>query len=677
MPTFPVLHAILALYLSTACVLASAKEPLQLSGTAASHSLEEHLFWFRDPSGQLMLEDILNIDREGGFVKSRGFPSFGYTRDTVWIAFQAQQVNGPLGQWLLEITPAFLDQAVLFQVTPDGIIRHADQGDRQPWSGRALPWRHTLYPLTLPGDQTHTFYIRIQSTSSIAVNANLHRPYGFAANASSKMLLFGVALSLGLTVIGLSLILFLLLRQKIYLYLLFYIVSLTFCFAQLEGLIHFIVRPDFPLKLEWLQVIIQGIGLLAMTLLLCELTDLERQHPAIHTFLVRTAIAIMLIGMLPALFGLYHVSIPMLWAPIGLLVLATPFMIFFMRQKLGWIAFFYSAAFGLIAIGVLYRLLWVYGFTGPTPLSETHFLLSLSLHMALILAAMTGRYVQSESSLRQTSEQALLNTRESERRLESMVQERTAALEKTRDRLAASLKSERNAGLAQRRFLRMVAHEFRTPLSVIQMAADMIRGGASTVDTASHKNCDRIQQASERMASLIDQALREDRLDSIPWRANSAFIHLVELIQSSINYGNMVSSGRHRFEMECDDGLQVQGDHDLLLTMMNNIIDNAVKYSPANTIINLSAKRHEDGSASIRIADQGSGMTHHERDQVLDKYFRAERSLDVPGMGLGLYLVDRIARLHDARLDISSVPGQGTVFTVHFPTPSTPQEISS
>ena len=103
--------------------------------------------------------------------------------------------------------------------------------------------------------------------------------------------------------------------------------------------------------------------------------------------------------------------------------------------------------------------------------------------------------------------------------------------------------------------------------------------------------------------------------------------------------------------------------------MLNNIIDNSVKYSAENSSITIKAKQHSDQSVSIQITDQGFGMSKEELRQVLDKYFRADKATNIPGMGLGLYIVDRIVRMHNASLNITSTPGVGTTFDLLFPPP--------
>lgn len=672
------------LLLSGAC----RAEPLLLAEGQQFHSLKGHLHWYRDSSATLDVSDIIEKDRAGQFTATADFPSFGYTTDVIWIRFTLQGSVPQHNHWLLSVAPAFIDHVQLFHLKNGQIQDLGKQGDRESWSHRTVPWRHSLYELELPSEQATTFYLRLQSTSSIAVSAQLWESSVVVSKAGEKMLLFGLLMATGVLMTSLSLLFFILLRDRVYFYFMLYTLSLTYAVMQLEGVIHFIVKPDTPLHLEWLQVINQGIALIGMVLLLCEILKLREYRPQLQRWIAIGVISLAVIGCIPVLFGRYDISIATLWLPIGLMNITIPVAAFIFRKRIGAIAWLYCAAFSVIGINTIVRLGWVFGLSTPTRMSENIFPVVMLFHAVVLFITMATRYVQVDRSMRRATQQALKEVEKSERELQGVVSRRTAELdtanrnlasqldisqqystmlEATRDRLSMALEAERHASLEQRRFLRMVAHEFRTPLSVIDLAAEMISADPRTPDVHATTNCDRILQASQRMAALINQALREDKLDSAAWRKNSAFIQVADLLESAVHYGEMASGQRHKFQIKCDDDLLIQGDHDLILTMINNIIDNAVKYSPPGTTIEVSGQRNSDGAVSISIADQGPGMTSEELRQVLEKYVRADSSRNIPGMGLGLYLVDRIVRLHDATMDIKSAPGAGTRFTIVFP----------
>ena len=668
----------------------SAAAPAVLANDQQYLSLAGHLAWYRDNSGQKTIEEIVDIDRSGLFTEAAGQPSFGYTDDSIWLRFSLHYRETLQGPWLLAAAPAFLDHVNLFSVQNNRIEDLGIQGDREAWHQRAILWRHALYQLPPPEDGPTTFYLRLETTSSIAANLALWRQDAFTSHAGEAMLFYGALLSFGAMVCALSLLFLLFLKQSLYLYFFLYSLSYTFLVAQIEGVIHFIILPETPLHLEWLQVIFQATGLISITMLFSKITDLHIHHPRADKILIRSIGVASIIGVIPMLFSRYDISIPYYWIILATIAIGIPVFSVLLHKKIGLIAYMYASAFGIIAIGLLVRLAWVFGLSGPSSLSESNFMIIILVHIGIMFITLAMRYVQLEKHMRTARESALVSVRQSEKKLEKLVSQRTFELdqvnrsleqqlrisrqnsidlEKTHSRLSLALDAEKKSALEQRQFLRMVAHEFRTPLSVIQMATDLIASDPRTPDVHVTTNCERIQQASERMAAIINQALREDKLDSAEWRKNASFIHVGELLHNSVSYGEMISSGKRSFLIECDDETYLQGDYDLLLTMLNNIIDNSVKYSAENSSITIKANRHQDHSVSIKITDQGFGMSQEELRQVLDKYFRADKATNIPGMGLGLYIVDRIVRMHNARLSIDSTPGVGTTFDLLFPIP--------
>lgn len=667
-------------------------EPLVLEEGTQSLSLAGHLYWYRDADGGQSLEQIIQRDQAGQFTHDIDFPSFGYTDDVIWVRFAVLSDNLRHSRWLLSIAPSFLDHVQLFQITDNGVLDLGTQGDRETWDHRDVPWRHSVYELELPtgqqiNHQPSIFYLRIHSTSSIAVNAVIRETSDVISNAGKKMLLFGMLLAAGVMTAALSLLFFFLLRQRIYLYFMLYTLSVTFMAVQIEGVIHFIIQPTTPLHLEWLQIICQAIAAVSMTLMLCEIIDLKALHPRLYRAVLWISSSLAITACIPFMLGFYGLSISFLWACIALLCTAIPLIVFQQRHRLGYIAWLYIGSFAVLGASVLIRLSWVFGFLAQNKLYENFFPLVIILHILIVFLTMAVNYIQLNQRMRAATNEALVSIERSEKNLRALVVQRTeeldaanqhlatqltlskqnaTILEKARHRLGAALDTEKKSSLNQRQFLRMVAHEFRTPLSVIQMATDIISNDPRTPDVHAKTNCERIQQASIRMASIINQALQEDRLDNAEWRKNSAFIQVLELLTDGKQYGEMASGGRHKIELNCSKNLVIQGDRDLLLTMINNIIDNAVKYCPADSIIELSGEKKADDTVSITIRDHGPGMNEEDLQQVLDKYFRTG-SENVPGMGLGLYLVDRIVRLHNATLKIESPTDGGLSFTVVFP----------
>jgi len=662
--------------------------------------LSGHLHWLRDISTSQTLSDILLLDNTGAFQKASSYPSFGYTRDTVWVRFSlTNDSNEDLTRWL-NVAPAFLDHVQLYEIENDAlqaetqrgaqtknIIDHGVLGDHQPWSGRIIQSRFSVFPLLLPAGQSSTFYLKVSSSSSIAIEATLWAPSTYANVSSRDAMLYGTLITALSLLALLSLLFAALLKRKLFLHYFFYALSFAGTLAIFEGVVHLVVKPDESLQLEMLQVILQALTLISLTSLFATAVNTKTHLPRFSRTLSISSITYAIASFIPMLSGNIHISISMLWLGIAALYFLIPCVTFSLRNKVGKSALIYSAAFAVFALSASIRFIWVFGLSGPNILSENIAVIGVAIHMVILYIAIATRYVEVEKEMHLATDIALHTARKYNSELEAEVSQRTkeldeinqqlaaqlasseqsmAILEKTRVRLTTALDAEKHSTLEQRRFLRMVAHEFRTPLAVIQTAAEMIEGNATLDDSLREQNCRRIQLASGRMASLVDQALKEDKIDSAIWRKNAAWISANDLIVQSISHGDMLSAGRHQITRSlCPDHF-IQGDRDLLITLLNNIIENAVKYSPVGTEISVSTDVDSDLRLHIFIRDHGRGMSPEEQRQMLDKYFRADNTDDIAGMGLGLYLADQIAQLHDATLRIESILGQGTQVQISF-----------
>lgn len=218
----------------------------------------------------------------------------------------------------------------------------------------------------------------------------------------------------------------------------------------------------------------------------------------------------------------------------------------------------------------------------------------------------------------------------------------------------------------QRQFLAMASHEFRSPLAVIDSAAQLLELGFRAHPDAV-RGTQRIRRAVKRLSGFLENCLTEDRLDTRHWQlAGSEFV-LPDLIAAVVEQAGLVSA-RHCIEV-LDAGMpQVfYGDPPLLEVMLHNLLENAVKYSPQGGCINLRLGCNPQGALTICVSDQGVGIAPDELPRIFSKYMRGRGGGGVSGAGLGLYLVARIVALHHGRIEVFSVPGEGARFEVILP----------
>ncbi|CAO3420200.1 ATP-binding protein [Azospirillum doebereinerae] len=240
-------------------------------------------------------------------------------------------------------------------------------------------------------------------------------------------------------------------------------------------------------------------------------------------------------------------------------------------------------------------------------------------------------------------------------------------LTKAKELAETSAGLERAAGEAQRQFLAMITHEFRTPLAVISIAAQYL--GLKAEDPAAQERLARVGRAVRHMNGMIDACLLDDRIEGAGLLLRSDILDLKALVRRVVDAAQ-AAAPNHVFTIAAEDLPEnlraTAGDEQLLGMALSNLTENAVKYSRPGSVVAVSLKG--DGSdAVLCVADQGPGISNGERDRIFEKYYRCAGTGRVPGAGLGLYLTRRIVAAHGGTVGVRNRPGGGALFTLRLP----------
>jgi len=212
----------------------------------------------------------------------------------------------------------------------------------------------------------------------------------------------------------------------------------------------------------------------------------------------------------------------------------------------------------------------------------------------------------------------------------------------------------------QRNFLSMVGHEFRTPLSIIASAGQVLDLSEDDAPELA-----KIRRAVGRMTQLIESCLADDRLDSAALLYRPTLADISGLVGQDCADAGLRTDGRViRFRGQA--GVQAVCDRTTLSVAVTNLLDNALKYSPAGQPVEVTVEAR-GGAARIEVADRGPGVPADERQAVFEKFYRATGVEAAPGAGLGLYLVRRIVTLHKGAVDVLDREGGGALFRIELP----------
>jgi PAS domain S-box-containing protein len=240
--------------------------------------------------------------------------------------------------------------------------------------------------------------------------------------------------------------------------------------------------------------------------------------------------------------------------------------------------------------------------------------------------------------------------------------------------LAAALAAQQTANeqlqilnRAKGDFVSIVSHEFRTPLTVIQGFSAMMRDENFTILQMKEYATD-INMEAIRLSRLITEMLDLDRMESGKMQLNRELIDLHRFIENVVNL-IQPTAPHHSLLLDADPALpEFVADHDKLVQVVTNLVNNAIKYSPQGGPIRLTTAL-EGAQVHLRVADQGLGIPAEALEAIFDRYARIESRISrtIQGTGLGLSIVRQIVELHNGRVWAESTLGQGSVFHVLLP----------
>ncbi|WP_105386525.1 sensor histidine kinase [Neorhizobium alkalisoli] len=262
------------------------------------------------------------------------------------------------------------------------------------------------------------------------------------------------------------------------------------------------------------------------------------------------------------------------------------------------------------------------------------------------------------------SEQSLIEHRDE---LEKLVKARTAEVSRKNAELDRLLQQEREVNALQRRFVAMISHEFRTPLAIIDSAAQRLTRTktAVTSDYLSEKSA-QIKGAVARMVELMESILAAGRLRTGTIAIDRQPCSLAAVIDEAVKRRRDISA-THDIHFDVTSLPQsMPFDRDAVDRVISNLLSNAVKYSPHSSDIYIRGWQ-EEGWAKVSVRDTGIGMDVDDLPRLFEPYFRARSATGIAGTGIGLNIVREIIELHGGTISVTSEIGKGTTFTISLP----------
>jgi signal transduction histidine kinase len=219
-------------------------------------------------------------------------------------------------------------------------------------------------------------------------------------------------------------------------------------------------------------------------------------------------------------------------------------------------------------------------------------------------------------------------------------------------------------------FVSGVSHELKTPLTAIRMFAETLRMRRPTDPQMQDEYLDTIVNESERLSRLLNNVLDFSKIEQGNKQYQPEPCSLAEIVEVSAN-AMQYPLQQQGFELHVDttdDLPSVDVDRDAIEQAVLNLLTNAMKYSGESRDIDLRLSKC-NGDALIEVSDRGVGIEPEEQTRIFERFYRAHTPENdhIPGTGLGLTLVEHIAKAHGGRVTVQSVPTKGSTFSLHLP----------
>lgn len=235
--------------------------------------------------------------------------------------------------------------------------------------------------------------------------------------------------------------------------------------------------------------------------------------------------------------------------------------------------------------------------------------------------------------------------------------------------LAEDRTEARRVDAVRRDFVVNASHELKTPVGALALLAETVAEAADDPE-AVRRFAARMKVEADRLAVLVHDILQLSRVQVGESKEDFVPVDVRALVGEAVDRARTSATARDITIEVGGDPAVVLGDHDLLVTVVRNLLDNAVAYSEAGTRIGVGTTvREAEGVVEIVVVDQGIGIPPEALSRLFERFYRVDpaRSRDTGGTGLGLSIVKHVVADHGGEVTVWSEPGRGSTFTVRLP----------
>jgi heavy metal sensor kinase len=221
-----------------------------------------------------------------------------------------------------------------------------------------------------------------------------------------------------------------------------------------------------------------------------------------------------------------------------------------------------------------------------------------------------------------------------------------------------------------RRFTADASHELRTPLTAVRSVGEVALQDKRAPEEYREAIGSMLEEV-DRLTRLVDSLLVLSRADAGQISLNRMRLPLVEVVQEAVSLVEVLAEEKgQQVRVESEPAIAVSADRLILRQALINLLDNAIKYSPAEARVNIRLGKRNPREIVVEVVDQGPGIPSEHRQRVFERFYRVDpaRSREQGGAGLGLAIADWAVKAHGGSLELESEEGRGSTFRIVLPT---------
>lgn len=592
-----------------------------------------------DPQHELNWQQALAAQRSGQFKPIPYGVGEGYTPSAFWVYVQLERLPDSPTFWGFLSSPAYLDHVEYHLIQQGRLLQHFSAGDLIDDPEHDLHHRLPMVGAPVPEGPVELL-VRLETSSTSVLLIQLVPEDRIQDVIERRVMSEGILIGILLMVLLINLINGIWLRRILFVYFVIYEASMLATVLFSNGFIRdWVPGMSAVEQNRMMQFSVLWTGVMAFVFFSKMLS-----FPFKGKWLVD---ALFVFGIVMAIPGVYYTQrgeyvhvMPFVNAYVALfpLLVSIPLLRAWCRMNIEQC--FRAGGLFIFGIFVMVNSAYTVGFI-PVTLGTTYIapvmILSfqLSLHFVIMLSIRT-----SESQLRSAEDHAQKARQDAER--------------------------ERSLRRSHEMFMDMFSHEVRTPLAVIDTSTQVLQRleNRRTDSEQHHQRYQRVRDAVARIDRLLQMSLLRDDVSMSAAATTPQQYQLAPVIDALLM--TFSADEQARIRLEIPPALDYIGNMpaEVLSMLLRNLIDNALKYSPADDQVGVSVSLRE-AELEFSVRDRGPGMSDYVREHMFDRHFRANESSGVPGLGLGLFVVKEVIDRFNGRIEVETGP-TGTTISIRL-----------